>query len=250
MFDLGDAGAARSFAASLPRAALLGAAGGSGPGSGRRRSGRRQPQHAVHPRGELGVVGGDQRREAGRRARGRISIVEDPARGLGVEVAGRLVGEQQRAAGWRAPARRRRAAARRPRARPGGGRGGAPRPTRAQELARPRLGRGAAPRRRRAAAARRSPAPRTPAAGGGTGRRSRSLSRRSRVRARSPRPAVGLAEQPHLPRARHVEQPGDVQQRRLARAGGRDQRHDLARRRALRLAPLEHARPPPAVPGL
>ena len=103
-----------------------------------------------------------------------------------------------------------------------------PEPDRVEELARPRRGRRARRRRPRAAAAPRSRARRTRAAGGGTGRRSRRASRRSRVRARSSRPGGVLPEQPHRPRGRHVEEPGDVQERRLARPRRRDQRHHLA----------------------
>ncbi len=53
-----------------------------------------QAQPAVHARGELGVVRRDQRRHAGV-AHEAEQHVEHPAGGLRVEVAGRLVGEQQ-----------------------------------------------------------------------------------------------------------------------------------------------------------
>ena len=52
-------------------------------------------QDAVHPGRELGIVGGDERREAGR-AHEVEQHREDPVRRLGVEVAGGLVGEEER----------------------------------------------------------------------------------------------------------------------------------------------------------
>ena len=133
------------------------------------------------------------------RAPARISTLEHPPRGLRVEVAGRLVRQQQRAARWRAPAPAPPAAARRPRAPPAGAPSRCPSPTALEQLARPRLRRRRARRRPPAAAAPRSRAPRTPAAGGGTGRRSPTASRRSRVRARVAEPGGVLPEQPHRP---------------------------------------------------
>ena len=127
---------------------------------------------AVHAGGEVQVVGGDQGGEAGRldqRGEGPEHVVG----GLGVEIAGRLVGEQDaRAVGDRAgDGDALLLAARELRRAMGLARGEA-------EIAE-QLARAIAPPRRAtgprsSAAGRGSPAPRIPAAGDGTGRRSRS----------------------------------------------------------------------------
>ena len=64
-------------------------------------------------------MGGDQRGEAAVRARCRCSAPITPSAVCVIEIAGRLVGEQDARARWRARGRWRRAAARRPRAAPG-----------------------------------------------------------------------------------------------------------------------------------
>ena len=95
--------------------------------------------------------------------------LEDPRRGLGIEVAGRLVGEEQpRPVGERAGEGDALLLA--PESSAGLWSSAVAEPDAAQQLGARARRVGARQRRRRAAAARRSPAPRTPAAGGGTGR--------------------------------------------------------------------------------
>ena len=81
----------------------------------------------VHARGEVRVVGGDQRGGAGV-AHDLEQQREHVLGGVRVEIAGRLVGQDQARAGWPARGRSPPAAARRRTAGPGGGRGAAARP--------------------------------------------------------------------------------------------------------------------------
>ena len=171
----------------------------------------------------------------------------EDARGIGaVEIAGGLVGQHDASAASPARAPPPRAAARRRRAGAAGASRRSPRPTRSSSA-------GAAPRAPRppayaapAAAWRRSRAPRTPAAGDGTGRRSRApgcAARRARSRSRR----GCRARRPAPRRARSIEPAEDLQQRRLAGAGGADDRHALARRHAR--APHRAAPAAPPAPG-
>ena len=83
----------------------------------------------------------------------------------------------------------------------------------------PLLPRGATGRRS-SAAGRCSPPPRTPAGDGGTGRRSRWTSAASPCRAGSGSVGRRLSIDENLAGVRLLQKAGDVQQRRLARAGG------------------------------
>ena len=135
---------------------------------------------AVVARGDVGVVGGDDEREA-ELALQRVDQVEHALARVGVEVAGRLVAEQQLAAAARARGRSRRAAPRRPRAPPAGGR--------------------PCPRARRARAARSGASP-APVGRRDAGREGDVLERgevRQQVRALED---VGDAARPHARRAR------------------------------------------------
>ena len=97
------------------------------------------------------------------------------------------------------------------------------RPSSASRSRGPRWARRAATRRRSSAAGPRCRAPRTPAAGGGTGRRSRWCASRTRVRSRSPRSEQSRPSDGDPPGVRVLQQARGVQQARLARARGPDQ---------------------------
>ena len=178
-------------------------------------------------RGELGVVGGDQRGEAGaahqRRAASRRP--EPRSRGRGCRSARRRAAAAAALASARAKATR---CCSPPESSAGRWSSRCAEADRARAARAPARPRRRARRRRRAAAARRSRARRTRAAGGGTGRRSRRRRAGAGCARASPRPAVACPISRTVPPRRRVEEPGDVQERRLARAGGRDQRHDLA----------------------
>ena len=147
-----------------------------------------------------------------------------------VEVAGRLVGEQDRRAPDERPRDRHALALA---ARELGRRVASSRcdeADRVERLARPRPPLGLAPRRCRAARSRRCRARSSRRAGRTAGRRSRSRAPAAPPAPRSPSFArVAARRRATVARGRPLERPHHVQQRRLARAGRPDDRDRLAR---------------------
>ena len=201
-----------------------------------------QREDAVHVAGQLQVVGGDQGGDALVCGQSRRGCRTPPGwwPGRGCRWARRPAAG---AAGWPARGRRRPAAARRPTAgpagasaaRPGPGRSAAPRPAPAR---RPCDTPAIVMRQGHVVAARR-----TRAAGGGTGRRSRSWpAGRACAPAPARSPTVLDRRSMILAVGGLLQQAGGVQQRRLARARRPDQPDDLARQH-VQVDAVQHRQP-------
>ena len=166
-----------------------------------------------------------------RRAGGSVQVeqkVEDSSAGLVVEVAGGLVGEEQRRAGRRRLARSRRAASRRPRVASDSVASGGP-GRRRRALAERAPMRPACPRARAAAARSRSPS--TTATGETIGKRNRPRGCEARAAVLVERREL-RAVQPDFARRRLVEAREQREQRRFAGARRPDDRRGMTARHA------------------